>query len=64
MQHPYLREGMAEDRIQRLLADAGKSQPGRVRRSLEALLFGSGERVATERCPESDLGAPQLSEAA
>ena len=64
MQHPYLREGMAEERIQRLLADARKPQPGRVQRFLAALLSGAGEGVATERCPENDLSAAQLSEAA
>ena len=51
MQHWHLREGMAEERIARLAADARKGQPGPGRRFAGRLLVAAGERLGAEPSP-------------
>jgi hypothetical protein len=51
MLHWYVREGVAEERIVRLAADARKAQPGQVRRSFGRLLVAAGQRLAAEPTP-------------
>lgn len=47
--HWYLREGMAEERVARLAADARNAQPARARRLAGRVLIAAGERLAAER---------------
>ena len=51
MLHWYLREGMAEERIERLAADTRKAQPGHGRRMFGRLLIAAGERLGAEPSP-------------
>ena len=48
MFHPYLREGMAEERIERLLADARKVEQGRRRPAITQLLLAARRRLVAE----------------
>lgn len=49
MLHWYLREGMAEERIARLTADARKAEPARALRFAGRVLIAAGERLGAER---------------
>lgn len=65
MQHPYLREGMAEERIARLLAEARQARRGRSLRAVGAVLVAAGERLGAERRSERvEAGVGRLREAA
>ena len=56
MLHWYLREGMTEERIERLIADAQKGQPGPVLRFAGRLLVAAGERLGAEPSPRPHRG--------
>src|SRR5215208_4573486 len=63
--HPYLRQGMAEERIARLADDARSAEQRLGRRRLGALLIAAGERLGGQPRPEAtDVPVGRLSEAA
>ena len=64
MQHPYFRQGMAEERIARLIADARPAQQTRGWRRLSGLLGTIGERLHGEHPPScAEVGTARASEA-
>ena len=63
--HPYLRQGMAEERIARLAEDARGAQQRRGNRRFGAFLIAAGERLGGQPRPEAtDVPVGRLSEAA